>query len=99
MGLRAQLLCAECLGLLGAVDPARLSLNVRTPDKLCASTEELLVDLVTKHLVRLLRVAASLQTLDATTFAIQVRIPRQAHLQLQLPCMNVRVLLSTDEVF
>lgn len=72
IGSRVQLLCSECLGLLGAIDPARLSIERAAPDALCSSTAELLVELVSKHLVRLLRVAPSLFVLDAATFAIQV---------------------------
>lgn len=37
------------------------------------SDGELVVTLVTKHLVRMLKTASSLQVLDAATFAIQVR--------------------------
>lgn len=73
IGAKAQLLCAECLGLLGAVDPARLSVKTRLPEELYTEPDELLIALISKHLVRLLRVAPSLQVLDSATFAIQVR--------------------------
>ena len=76
IGSRAQLLCAECLGLLGAVDPARLSVKTRLPEELYTEPDELLIALISKHLVRLLRVAPSLQVLDSATFAIQVRKQR-----------------------
>lgn len=74
IGVKAQLLCAECLGLLGAIDPARLALEPPAPDSLHTDTAHLLVELISSHLVRLLRVAPSLPVLDATTFAIQVRL-------------------------
>ena len=72
MGEKAQLLCAECLGLLGAVDPARLDVKAAPPESLHSLTLTLLTELISKHLVRLLRVASSLPVLEATTFAIQV---------------------------
>ena len=76
VGTKAQLLCAECLGLLGAVDPARLSVKTRLPEELYTEPDDLLIALISKHLARLLRVAPSLQVLDSTTFAIQVRTMR-----------------------
>ena len=69
---KAQQLCAECLGLLGAVDPARVEVALDPPDSLCRSTQELLTTLIIKHLVRLLRVASHIFVLDAASFAIQV---------------------------
>lgn len=74
VGRKAQLLCAECLGLLGAVDPARLDVKADPPASLHSLTLPLLTELISKHLVRLLRVASSLPVLEATTFAIQVCI-------------------------
>lgn len=74
MGEKAQLLCAECLGLLGAVDPARLDVKAAPPESLHSLTLTLLTELISKHLVRLLRVASSLPVLEATTFAIQVHL-------------------------
>ena len=79
MGLKAQLLCAECLGLLGAVDPARLDVKAAPPESLHSLTLPLLTELISKHLVRLLRVAQSLPVLEATTFAIQASISAQGH--------------------
>lgn len=68
----AQQLCAECLGLLGAVDPARVEVALDPPDTLCGSLLDLLKALITKHLVRLLRVASNILVLDSASFAIQV---------------------------
>ncbi|KAL3137629.1 hypothetical protein ABBQ38_004906 [Trebouxia sp. C0009 RCD-2024] len=68
---KAQQLCAECLGLLGAVDPARVEVALDPPDSLCRCTQELLTTLIVKHLVRLLRVASHIFVLDAASFAIQ----------------------------
>ena len=42
------------------------------PDSLCRSTQDLLIILITRHLVRLLRVASHIFVLDAASLAIQV---------------------------
>jgi serine/threonine-protein kinase ATR len=68
---QAQQACAECLGMLGAVDPARLQVDPQPPASRCTSDVELLVTLISRHLVRLLKTAPSLQVLDAATLAIQ----------------------------
>jgi hypothetical protein len=47
--------CAECLGLLGAVDPARVKLTTIRPEGITAQPCEFLVDLVEKHLVGMIR--------------------------------------------
>jgi len=69
---KAQQLCAECLGLLGAVDPARVVVALDPPESLCRSTKDLLIVLIMRHLVRLLRVASHIFVLDAAALAIQV---------------------------
>lgn len=70
---KGQQACAECLGIVGAVDPARVSLAMQPPAKLAQTQHALLMTLLTEHLVRILRVASSLQVLDAASVAIQVR--------------------------
>ena len=69
---KGQQACAECLGIVGAVDPARVSLAMQPPAKLAQTQHVLLTTLLTEHLVRILRVASSLQVLDAASVAIQV---------------------------
>ena len=49
-------------------------------------SSELPCRLITQHLVRLLRVASTLQELDAATFAIQARSPARPILQLSWDC-------------
>ncbi|KAI3426356.1 hypothetical protein D9Q98_008728 [Chlorella vulgaris] len=68
---QAQQACAECLGMLGAVDPSRLQIELQPPASRCTSDGVLLVTLISRHLVRLLKTAPSLQVLDGTTLAIQ----------------------------
>lgn len=58
--------------MLGAVDPARISLDLAPPPSLKHSQHDLLSTLLSQHLVRVLRVASSLQVLDAASVAIQV---------------------------
>lgn len=69
---KGQQACAECLGIVGAVDPARVSLAMQPPARLAGARHDLLVTLLTEHLVRILRVASSLQVLDAASVATQV---------------------------
>lgn len=69
---KGQQACAECLGIVGAIDPARVSLQAAPPPRLAIGQHALLVTLLTEHLVRILRVAPSLQVLDAASVAIQV---------------------------
>jgi len=82
-GARAALAAAECLGVIGAVDPALLA-GARLPGAGGAAADaaaaaaaaagdrgDLPARLLTEHLLRLLRVADSMQTLDAATFATQ----------------------------
>ena len=83
----AALAAAECLGIIGAVDPALLQLGApggsggggsgatvthATSSALARSDRaDLPVRLLSSHLLRLLRVADSMQTLDAATYATQ----------------------------
>ena len=90
----AALAAAECLGLIGAVDPALLSAaaavaaaragtaTTERPSPSSPAGDEdtsanpgerryLPARLLSRHLVRLLRVADSMQTLDVATFATQ----------------------------
>ena len=77
-GDAAALAAAECLGLIGAVDPALVDgggaggggggLTTLAPP---GDRSGLPAQLLSSHLVRLLRVADSMPTLDAATFATQ----------------------------
>ena len=92
---KAQQLCAECLGLLGAVDPARVAVTLDPPEALCRSTQDLLVILITRHLVRLLRVASHILVLDAASLAIQVCsqhvIASESHNLIQKTTLNPKL--------
>jgi len=71
LGVAAQQNCAECLGILGAVDPSRVQVPPPPLPEMASSDGELLLRLMTQHLARLLKSADSLQSLDATTYSIQ----------------------------
>jgi hypothetical protein len=72
-GVAAQQTAQVCLGLLGAVDPARVAIPPPPTSSMLPSDLALLVHLIERHLVRVLRVSAKLPQLDAAVFAIQVR--------------------------
>lgn len=72
-GFAAQQTAQVCLGLLGAVDPARVAMPPPPTSSMLPSDLALLVHLIERHLVRVLRVSAKLPQLDAAVFAIQVR--------------------------
>jgi hypothetical protein len=69
----AQQAAQVCLGLLGAVDPTRVSMPPPPASCLLPSDLALLVHLIERHLVRVLRVSAHLHQLDAAVYSIQVR--------------------------
>ena len=72
LAMKAHLLCAECLGLVGAVDPARLDYQPKPTKALLTNAGDLIIQLISQHLVKLLRVADSLVTLEAAVYALQV---------------------------
>jgi len=76
---RVHLQCAECLGCVGAVDPAKLTQvndykdalsKAQSVDKICHSEEDLAQE-VLKALVHLLSGSSDLEILEAATFGIQ----------------------------
>ncbi|KAK9807336.1 hypothetical protein WJX73_002849 [Symbiochloris irregularis] len=77
--LRAQQACAECLGLLGAVDPARVAVELSRAPPLRNSDTAILLALINDHLVRLLRVASSMHHLDSAALAIQELLKHYAN--------------------
>lgn len=73
--------------MLGALDPVRVIVEQHERKTMILDESTLVVTLMKSHLVRLLRVASSLQVLDSTTFAIQV--------SLSIPVCNVETLSRT----
>lgn len=68
---RFKLFCAECLGELGAVDPAKVNLNLRARSKIERTDDDLVFELIHKHLARVLRAASETDVQDAAALAIQ----------------------------
>ena len=67
----AQQACAECLGMIGALDPNLVALQPLTNPCRAIDVLDLAQELLLAHLLRLLKTAPSLQELDMTTLAIQ----------------------------
>lgn len=69
--LKIQSRSAQCLGLLGAADPSRLAIDLQPPLRLTQDEARLQYVLVVQHLLRVLRAASDLATVDTATYAIQ----------------------------
>ncbi|KAJ3693956.1 hypothetical protein LUZ60_009436 [Juncus effusus] len=71
VGQRLKLVCADCLGALGAVDPAKFKNNSSERFKIECSDDDLIFELINKHLSRAFRAASDTQVQDSAAFAIQ----------------------------
>ena len=69
--ITAQQVCAECLGILGALDPSRVRLNSTYEPVRYQSPLELAHDVLINHLIKVLMTANSMSVLDRVTVAIQ----------------------------
>ncbi|CAN1771051.1 Serine/threonine-protein kinase ATR [Linum perenne] len=71
VGQRLKLVCADCLGALGAVDPAKV---ISVPSKrftIECSDDDLIFELIHKHLARAFRAAPDTVVQDSAALAIQ----------------------------
>eukprot|EP00898_Chlorokybus_atmophyticus_P004675 jgi/Chlat1/5208/Chrsp33S05180 len=71
LGQRVQLLCADCLGELGALDPARIQIDLSQLTNMERSNDDLVVKLISDHLSKLFRAASESNIQDAAALAIQ----------------------------
>ncbi|KAF8672849.1 hypothetical protein HU200_049186 [Digitaria exilis] len=71
VGKRLKLVCADCLGALGAVDPAKIKVISCERFKIECSDDDLIFELIHKHLARAFRAAADTTVQDAAALAIQ----------------------------
>lgn len=71
LGRRIQHRSAECLGLIGAVDPSRVSLSIAVRFEVSRDPADFMKTLVERFLVRLLRASSGLSALANTMLAIQ----------------------------
>uniref|UniRef100_A0A2P2QPL2 Serine/threonine-protein kinase ATR isoform X1 n=1 Tax=Rhizophora mucronata TaxID=61149 RepID=A0A2P2QPL2_RHIMU len=71
VGQRLKLVCADCLGALGAVDPAKLKSFTCERFKIECSDDDLIFELIHKHLARAFRAAPDTIIQDSAALAIQ----------------------------
>lgn len=63
--------CAQCLGLLGAIDPSRVQPQLPRPSPFKYDGSHFLVCLGQEHLVRVLQTASDISQLEMTSYALQ----------------------------
>eukprot|EP00897_Mesotaenium_endlicherianum_P000569 jgi/Mesen1/10512/ME000083S10013 len=68
---RLKLVCAECLGELGGIDPAKLQVELPWRSRMQRSDEALVVELIAEHLAKVLRAATDTDVQDSAALAIQ----------------------------
>ncbi|KAK8456228.1 hypothetical protein SEVIR_4G295900v4 [Setaria viridis] len=71
VGQKLKMVCADCLGALGAVDPAKIKVISCERFKIECSDDDLIFELIHKHLARAFRAAADTTVQDAAALAIQ----------------------------
>ncbi|XP_050363920.1 serine/threonine-protein kinase ATR [Argentina anserina] len=71
VGQRLKLVCADCLGALGAVDPAKLKAFSCQRFKIECSDDDLIYELIQKQLARAFRAAPDTIIQDSAVVAIQ----------------------------
>ncbi|KAK3131306.1 hypothetical protein QOZ80_6BG0504770 [Eleusine coracana subsp. coracana] len=71
VGQRLKLVCADCLGALGAVDPAKFKVVSSERFKIECSDDDLIFELIHKHLARAFRAASDTTVQDSAALAIQ----------------------------
>ncbi|KAF6176279.1 hypothetical protein GIB67_023570 [Kingdonia uniflora] len=71
VGQRLKLVCADCLGALGAVDPAKVKVVSCERFKIECSDDDLIFELIHKHLARAFRAASDTVVQDSAALAIQ----------------------------
>ncbi|KAK3006555.1 hypothetical protein RJ639_017710 [Escallonia herrerae] len=71
VGQRLKLVCADCLGSLGAVDPAKVKGFSSQRFKIACSDDDLIFELIHKHLARSFRAAPDTIIQDSAALAIQ----------------------------
>ncbi|KAM6558479.1 hypothetical protein CsatA_027718 [Cannabis sativa] len=71
VGQRLKLVCADCLGALGAVDPAKVKGFSCQRFKIECSDDDLIYELIHKHLARAFRAAPNTSIQDSAALAMQ----------------------------
>ncbi|CAH2061656.1 unnamed protein product [Thlaspi arvense] len=71
VGQRLKLVCADCLGAIGAIDPAKVRVASCNRFKIQCSDDDLIFELIHKHLARAFRAAQDTIIQDSAALAIQ----------------------------
>ncbi|CAH9113406.1 unnamed protein product, partial [Cuscuta epithymum] len=71
VGQRLKLICADCLGALGALDPAKIKGFSNMRFKIACLDDDLIFELIHKHLARAFRAAPDTIVQDSAALAIQ----------------------------
>ncbi|MCD7463303.1 hypothetical protein HAX54_050313 [Datura stramonium] len=71
VGQRLKLICADCLGALGAIDPSKVKGFSSTRFQIACSDDDLIFELIHKHLARAFRAAPDTIIQDSAALAIQ----------------------------
>lgn len=71
VGQRLKLVCGDCLGALGAIDPAKFKGISSERFKIECSDDDLIFELIHKHLARAFRAASDTIVQDSAALAIQ----------------------------
>ncbi|XP_047310870.1 serine/threonine-protein kinase ATR [Impatiens glandulifera] len=71
VGQRLKLVCADCLGAVGAVDPAKVKGFTSRRFKIACSDDDLIFELIHMHLARAFRAAPDTIVQDSAALAIQ----------------------------
>lgn len=71
VGQRLKLICADCLGALGAIDPAKIKGFSSIRFKIACSDDDLIFELIDKHLARAFSAAPDTIVQDSAALAIQ----------------------------
>lgn len=71
VGQRLKLVCADCIGSLGAVDPAKVKGFSSERFKIECSDDDLIFELIDRHLARAFRAAPDTIVQDSAALAIQ----------------------------
>lgn len=86
--------CAQCLGLLGAIDPAHVRPELPRPAPFAYKAEDCLKVLVQQHLVRVLQTACDIAQLEVTSYAIQQLLQTYSSRRLQKAAQAMKVKLA-----
>ncbi|XP_041996259.1 serine/threonine-protein kinase ATR-like isoform X2 [Salvia splendens] len=71
VGQRLKLICADCLGALGAIDPAKIKGFSSIRFKIACSDDDLIFELIHKHLARAFSAAPDTIVQDSAALALQ----------------------------